>query len=552
MTRQLERKAKGGNLLSAFELYQRSLQVERELDEKQADEWLELCWDYLQGGYIDSSETFRPTNPLFLRQLDLSDFRRFSHLKVNLEKDLTVIIGNNGKGKTSILSAIAKSLSWFSANILKEDGSGQRLSEFTDIRNDSVNKYADITTNFFFGKGLKSLALRLSRSALGVSERRDSRIKPAKDLADVWRVVNEARTINLPTFALYTVERSHPFTKFQKDSNERREDRFDAYNHSLTGAGRFDHFIEWYVYLHKRTAGDVSSSIETLRQQVCDLQKSVDNGMVSVAPLLEDMKSKLESATAKYNLALSKRLLAESLQKKIVEQAITLVVPSISHIWVETESGIDVVKVTNDGQDVTIEQLSDGQRVFLGLIADLARRMVMLNPLLKNPLEGSGIVLIDEIELHLHPKWQQDVITDLQKVFPNIQFIITTHSPIVLSTIERRCIREFADIDESGMQFLQLPQMQTKGSENVHILEQVMGVFSTPPRIKESHWVGNFEQSLIADGEEISVQTRTLYDNIKKHFGNDSPELKKADSLIRVHQMKNKINKLKSEKDKQG
>ncbi|MGS2977410.1 AAA family ATPase, partial [Escherichia coli] len=81
----------------------------------------------------------------------------------------------------------------------------------------------------------------------------------------------------------------------------------------------------------------------------------------------------------------------------------------ISKMCVEMTTGSDLVKVTNDGHDATIDQLSDGQRVFLSLVADLALRMVMLNPLLENPLEGRGIVLIDEIELHLHPKWQQEV-----------------------------------------------------------------------------------------------------------------------------------------------
>lgn len=245
----------------------------------------------------------------------------------------------------------------------------------------------------------------------------------------------------------------------------------------------------------------------------------------------------------------SVNMLTETAQMDIVSRAITTVVPSISRIWVETASGADIIKVTNDLQDVTIEQLSDGQRVFLALVADLARRMIMLNPLLKNPLEGRGIVLIDEIELHLHPKWQQEVIIVLRTVFPNIQFVITTHSPIVLSTTEIRCIREFKQNSESGELFLDSPPIQTKGSENSDILEQVMGVLSTPPNIAESYLVSNFEKSIIDDSEELSAESRRLYNKIISHFGQHSSELKKADSLIRLHRMKNKINKAKREKD---
>lgn len=245
MTKQYERKAKGGNLLSAFELYQRNNDNVPGLGEMLVDEWFETCRDYIQDGHVDESGTFRPDNAFYLRRLTLKDFRRFSLLEIKFEEDLTVIIGNNGKGKTSILYAIAKTLSWFVANILKEGGSGQRLSELTDIKNDAENRYADVSSTFFFGKGLKSVPIRLSRSALGTAERRDSEVKPARDLADIWRVINEAKTINLPTFALYNVERSQPFNRNTKDNAGRREERFDAYSQALGGAGRFDHFVEW-------------------------------------------------------------------------------------------------------------------------------------------------------------------------------------------------------------------------------------------------------------------------------------------------------------------
>lgn len=549
MTKQLERKAKGGSLLSAFELYKQEKNKNLHDLNNKSEEWFEFCWNYLQQPAHGSLGIYHPENPFCLRSMSLTDFRRFPQLDINFEEDLTIIIGNNGQGKTSILYAIAKTLSWFTANILKEDSSGQRLNEYSDIRNDSDNNFSDISSNFFFGKGLKNISIRLSRSTLGAAERRESIIKPAKEVADIWRIINESRMVNLPIFALYSVERSHPFSKPAKESIEKREDRFDAYNHALTGAGRFDHFVEWFIYLHKRAEAQGASAIELLEEQVNNLKQSVENGVTSMVPLLEETQKKLLTAQMRKEALQSVNMLTETAQMDIVSRAITTVVPSISRIWVETASGADIIKVTNDLQDVTIEQLSDGQRVFLALVADLARRMIMLNPLLKNPLEGRGIVLIDEIELHLHPKWQQEVITVLRTVFPNIQFVITTHSPIVLSTTETRCIREFRENNESGELFLDIPPIQTKGSENSEILEQVMGVFSTPPNIAESHLISNFEKSIIDESDDLSAESRHLYNKIVSHFGQHSSELKKADSLIRLHRMKNKISKAKREKD---
>lgn len=129
MTKQKERNARGGNLLAAFELYQ----TVKDAVTHQEKAWFELCWGYLQESEQENPNVYRPANHITLRSLSLTDFRRFAQLSINFEEGLTIIIGDNGKGKTSILMAIARTLSWFSANILKEDSSGQRLNEYTDI-----------------------------------------------------------------------------------------------------------------------------------------------------------------------------------------------------------------------------------------------------------------------------------------------------------------------------------------------------------------------------------------------------------------------------------
>ena len=92
--------------------------------------------------------------------------------------------------------------------------------------------------------------------------------------------------------------------------------------------------------------------------------------------------------------------------------------------------------VDKDGETLDLSQLSDGERSFLAMICDLGRRLALANPLLDNPLQGAGVVLIDELELHLHPKWQRQIIHNLTKTFPRCQFIATTHSPQVVASVE--------------------------------------------------------------------------------------------------------------------
>jgi predicted ATP-binding protein involved in virulence len=93
-----------------------------------------------------------------------------------------------------------------------------------------------------------------------------------------------------------------------------------------------------------------------------------------------------------------------------------------------------LLNIKKDDCQLSIVQLSDGERSFFAMISDLVRRLALANPLLDDPLQGAGVVLIDELELHLHPKWQREVVEKLRATFPNIQFITTTHSPFIIQT----------------------------------------------------------------------------------------------------------------------
>ena len=113
----------------------------------------------------------------------------------------------------------------------------------------------------------------------------------------------------------------------------------------------------------------------------------------------------------------------------------------------------------------------------LALVADLARRMAQGNPHLEDPLQSEAVVLIDEIDLHLHPSWQQKVLTDFRRTFPNAQFIISTHSPQVLTTVKPEDILELRR-EGNGITagLISSAAYATYGAEAGNVLETVMGV----------------------------------------------------------------------------
>jgi predicted ATP-binding protein involved in virulence len=181
--------------------------------------------------------------------------------------------------------------------------------------------------------------------------------------------------------------------------------------------------------------------------------------------------------------------------------------------------------VKKNGDTFFLEQLSDGERGLLALVFDLTRRLAIANPESDNPIaEGVALVLIDEIELHLHPKWQRDVLGRLRSIFQNCQFVVSTHSPLVLGEVEARCVRflEFQD----GKVVATTPT-EAYGMDANRVLQELMGA---PVRNKqmERELRALFE---LIDAEDFS-QAREKIAALELQLGEHEPELTRAQSLI--------------------
>jgi len=173
---------------------------------------------------------------------------------------------------------------------------------------------------------------------------------------------------------------------------------------------------------------------------------------------------------------------------------------------------------TKNNQELQLSQLSSGERALVLLVADIARRMVIANPQMPDPLQSAGIVLIDEIELHLHPKWQRRVIPALQETFPNIQFIIATHSPQVLSNVPNGSVFEIENF--------QIVPRNTYGRDNRWILEAVMDDESRPKEVQEM-----LDQYFAYIREGELDRAAALRHELESLIGRDEPLFHKADIL---------------------
>jgi predicted ATP-binding protein involved in virulence len=210
-------------------------------------------------------------------------------------------------------------------------------------------------------------------------------------------------------------------------------------------------------------------------------------------------------------------------QLQAVRSAISEIVPSFSNLRVRRRPLR--MTVTKESQELIINQLSDGEKCLLAMVGDLARRLAITSPNLDNPLLGNGIVLIDEIEQHLHPGWQYEIIPALTRTFPNCQFIVTTHSPIVLSQVKPEGI--FCLEKRDGKVIAYHPD-SSYGRDSNRILEDLMGVPERPQVFKD-----RLRELFRFIDEGNLDKAKELQHQLEESIGSDEPEFARADVLIR-------------------
>ena len=178
-----------------------------------------------------------------------------------------------------------------------------------------------------------------------------------------------------------------------------------------------------------------------------------------------------------------------------------------------------------------VEILSDGLRNTIAMVADLAYRACKLNPHLASaaPQQTPGVVLIDEVDMFLHPQWQQIIVGSLQAAFPKLQFIVTTHSPQVLSTVKRENIRVIGP-DANGQLIAAPPLAMTYGEPSGEVMHSVMLVDPQPPVTEKAdlqrltEWVdqGLYDQS----------KTIQLMQELTSVLGEQHPQLQRLQRSI--------------------
>ncbi|WP_248743257.1 MULTISPECIES: AAA family ATPase [unclassified Pseudomonas] len=356
--------------------------------------------------------------------LKLTNVGRFNDITVHLAplagspSNVTVFVGINGAGKTTLLKALTTCLSWLIARIRTRKGNGSHIAE-EDIRNETPAAIVSIAVaepahprvspesdpdeeDDVFVWGM-SHSKQEGKTAL------HSSLEDVNLLADHYRALLTADdSASLPLIAYYPVERSVLEIPLKIKSGQ-TFDQLAGYDDSLKHSTDFRRFFEWF---REREDSENESGIS-------------DSALNEIA---QKLGAESEAWKTLSNLKASSR----DSQLTAVRSTIAAFMPGFTNLRIQRQPRLHMA-IDKDGVTFNVAKLSQGEKSMLALVGDIARRLAMMNPSLDNPLHGEGIVLIDEVDLHLHPEWQLNLIQRLSKTFPNCQFVLTTQSPLVIA-----------------------------------------------------------------------------------------------------------------------
>jgi len=330
---------------------------------------------------------------MVIDKLYLNDFRGIHELELDLDGKSTVLFGINGVGKTSVLAAINLLYANIINRLVKQRFKQSIKMEVSDIKYGKAS--AKIRAEFKFEDGVygysrsvyrKGQRVSLSKELEQLVAHYEEKYVIEETIDDENNLLQAGQDYNIPIFVNYGVNRLVLKTPLRIRKTE-SYGQYAALEKAIENQIAFSKLFEWF-----------------LEQELYEITQQKVNPDYHDIPLN----------------AVKRAMLAMLDGYKDV------------HITARPYS----MKVYKGEEVLDILQLSDGEKCTLALFGDLARRLAIANPAMENPLEGSGVVLIDEIELHMHTSWQRKVIGVLKATFPNVQFIITTHSPQVLGEID--------------------------------------------------------------------------------------------------------------------
>ncbi|MTJ09817.1 MULTISPECIES: AAA family ATPase [unclassified Anabaena] len=451
---------------------------------------------------------------MHIQKVIIKNFRCFEHLEVNLDPDINIFVGNNGSGKSALLDGIAAAMYPYVTEIqrivdnvtevfpifqqdlpVKKNGSKKiNQSEFI-VSATSLPDWKIIYKDPPIKNGHEDDNKRIIRLPPHLLLESSEALQAGTQqlylkLENQCKAIKNNQKSEISVIAYYQGNRNlNNIVDINSYSNQYL-DRFDAFTKAFNATANFTDSANWffvreYEELREgKNRRDINFELPDLKQ----IRKAIST---IIAP----------NARVYFSGATSAKLMVE---------------------W---------TMETGEKRELLLSQLSAGYRNMLALVMDFARRLAQANPDMENPLAAEAILMIDELDLHLHPTWQQKIIPDLKKVFPNTQIIATTHSPEVVTTVQQNQVKILEDY-----QIKECPS-PTRGMKSSDIVRYVLGLSDLRPDTEESRTLTQLFEAI--DNGQLEEAKRLKKE--LQHWESFDPDMTRADMQIRRLERRNAV-----------
>ena len=376
---------------------------------------------------------------MYLKKLHISNFRCFRDYTIEFAPGVTVLFGKNGSGKSTLIHAIHKALSFAFKNDKVEEGELILSSGFPSLRPNQYRKKEDIVRDEKSGLSLPYICIHAEADFLETTLDWDMyaltstfALQPSKYKTAYKLLMSRIKeTGTFPVFAYFSDSFPHISTK----ASTLTKTQLSLRNLGYLGWDDETAYSDlWITRLTKIWTIWNRAKMNVMQEEsaLAKCEKLKASGGINENEYREDvdlLRARLENALKdfnKYNPEIS------SIRECLVNFSKKLPGIDVQNVFVSVYEEDGLCLETKDGQNPPFEKLPAGYKRIFYMALDIAYRSYILN----GTTDSEGIVVIDEIDLHLHPALEQVILQCFQETFPNIQFIVSTHSPLVLTDID--------------------------------------------------------------------------------------------------------------------
>ena len=458
---------------------------------------------------------------MYLKKLHISNFRCFRDYTIEFAPGVTVLFGKNGSGKSTLIHAIHKALSFAFKNDKVEEGELTLSSGFPSLRPNQYRKKEDIVRDEKSGLSLPYICIHAEADFLETTLDWDMyaltstfALQPSKYKTAYKLLMSRIKeTGTFPVFAYFSDSFPHISTKASTLSKTQLSLRNLGY---LGWDDETAYSDLWITRLTKIWTIWNRAKMNVMQEEsaLAKCEKLKASGDINENEYREDVdlhRARLENALKdfnKYNPEIS------SIRECLVNFSKKLPGIDVQNVFVSVYEEDGLCLETKDGQNPPFEKLPAGYKRIFYMALDIAYRSYILN----GTTDSEGIVVIDEIDLHLHPALEQVILQCFQETFPNIQFVVSTHSPLVLTDIDT--------VTEKNKVMRMTPACDAPEEwRNIHgidynqMLEENIDVSKRKPEIQElfnKAWDEVAEKNTVAAKQTVAeLESKTPADQIE-------------------------------------